>query len=108
MPYVETAYTDCIYPMKLHEYLASGRPVVATPIRTIREFADFVELARTVDEWSNAIQRNLSADANTDDNRQRRQRIASRYDWDEIVWRIAGIIGKGIRAPLPGESRKTL
>jgi hypothetical protein len=32
MPYRESDYTNCIYPMKLHAYLASGRPAVGTPI----------------------------------------------------------------------------
>ncbi len=31
-------YTKYIYPLKLHEYLAAGRPVVAAPIRSLLEF----------------------------------------------------------------------
>lgn len=47
MPYEVNDYTNCIYPLKLHEYLATGRPVVATPIDMVEPFADAVRVART-------------------------------------------------------------
>jgi glycosyltransferase involved in cell wall biosynthesis len=100
MPYAMTSYTDCIYPMKLHEYLASGRPVVATPIRSLKEFSGVVELATTVDEWSDAIQRNLSSAANTQARRQARQDVARGNEWDLIASRIAEIVGKGVGVQL--------
>jgi hypothetical protein len=40
--------------MKLHEYLATGRPVVGMPIRSLQVFDDVVTLARTPAEWSAA------------------------------------------------------
>ena len=36
MPYLANDYTKYIYPLKLHEYLASGTPVVGTRIRSLR------------------------------------------------------------------------
>jgi glycosyltransferase involved in cell wall biosynthesis len=103
MPYNESNYTNYIYPMKLHEYLASGRPVVGTPIRTVREYSHVVELARTVDEWSAAIGRALSAPANTPEKRQQRQEIARRHDWDTLAFKIAGIIANGLDEAFPTE-----
>ena len=48
--YELTDYTKFIYPLKLHEYLASGRPVVGSPIRSLEEFAHLIRLARTPNE----------------------------------------------------------
>jgi len=45
MPYRVNDYTKYIYPLKLHEYLASGRPVVATPIRSLEEYCNVLTLA---------------------------------------------------------------
>ena len=47
MCYEMNDYTKYIYPLKLHEYLASGRPAVATPIDSVVEHGDLVALAQT-------------------------------------------------------------
>ena len=60
MPYRIDGYTKYIYPLKLHEYLASGRPVVASRIPSLQGLED-VCLATTREEWSSAIQQALSA-----------------------------------------------
>src|SRR5690606_34370889 len=45
MCYEVNAYTHCIYPLKMHEYLASGRPTISSPIRSVLEHADVVRVA---------------------------------------------------------------
>ena len=52
MPYLVNGYTNNIYPLKLHEYLASGRPVVGSPVRSLKDFSKVIALATTPDEWS--------------------------------------------------------
>ena len=39
------------YPLKIDEYLAMGKPVVATHTRTMELFADHVYLAASPDQW---------------------------------------------------------
>jgi len=89
MPYVVDGYTHNIYPLKLHEYLASGRPVVATPIRSLLDFGDVVDLAAGVDEWSRALSGALDASKNRSEARELRRAVARQHDWTEIVFRIA-------------------
>lgn len=45
VPFVVNDETDAVSPLKLFEYLAAGKPVLATPTRNMRQFADdvFVE-----------------------------------------------------------------
>ena len=81
-------YTKYIYPLKLHEYLASGRPIVGSPIPALEEFRDVISIANTPDEWSHAIQEALISGA-TETAVKRRQLIASGYDWNMLVARIA-------------------
>ena len=40
-------YTKFIYPLKLHESLATGLPCVGAPIRTLQEFPEVLDLADT-------------------------------------------------------------
>ncbi len=91
MPYVVNDYTRYIYPLKLHEYLASGRPVVGSPIHTLEEFSRVVRLASTPDEWETALGAAL-ADGEDEDARASRRSVARKFDWDALTARIAGAI----------------
>jgi hypothetical protein len=82
-------YTKYIYPMKLHEYLATGRPVVGMPIRSLRGVDDVVTLARTPAEWSAAIAGALEPNAQSPSRVAARRAVAQQHDWDRIVREIS-------------------
>ena len=92
MPYAITGYTNNIYPLKLHEYLASGSPIVASPIRSLLDFGHVMALPTTVDEWSGALERALRPEARSRRAIAQRQDTARQYDWGEIIHRIAETI----------------
>lgn len=95
MPYRETAYTDYIFPLKLHEYLAGGSPVVGTPIRTLQLFSDVVRLANTPEDWSRQVAAALSDEEDIQRAkraRERRRDVARRHDWNRLSDRVARTI----------------
>ncbi len=92
--YVVDDYTKYIYPMKLHEYLATGRPVVGSRIRSLQEFAEVVSLARTPAEWSGAIASALEPAAQAPARVEARRAVAQAHDWDRIATEIAGTIAE--------------
>lgn len=94
MPYCVDAYTNYIYPLKLHEYLASGRPVVGSAISTLQSFRDVVLIADTVDQWSNALISALTASQNTDEARLTRQLVARAHDWEILTQKVVGSLMK--------------
>jgi len=94
MCYQVNDYTNFIYPLKLHEYLAAGRPIVGAPIRTLHDFAHVVEIARTPAEWSAAIARSLAGDATTPQRIEARRAAARPHDWDRLVATIAGLLAE--------------
>jgi glycosyltransferase involved in cell wall biosynthesis len=94
MPYQANDYTKYVYPLKLHEYLASGRPTVGTRIRTLAEFTTVVRLASTLEEWSAAIQESLSSAANSPERRAKRQSVAQQHDWQTLVLQIAQVMAE--------------
>jgi glycosyltransferase involved in cell wall biosynthesis len=100
MPYCQNDYTKYIYPLKLHEYLASGRPTVGTAIRSLEEFSDVVALPRSADEWSAALAYALSSAANTSEHRAARQAVAKRHDWDLQVRKIAMTLAQWVAPEL--------
>ncbi|HKV62637.1 MAG TPA: glycosyltransferase [Candidatus Acidoferrum sp.] len=89
MPYGDNDYTKYIYPLKLHEYLAGGKPLVGTPIATLAPLGDVVLLPKTAEEWSPAIQKALSAAENTAERRSARQNFAKQHDWWVLVQNIS-------------------
>ena len=91
MPYEINEYTHFIYPVKVHEYLAAGSPVVASPLPNLREFENVLTFASSVEEWSGAIAQALT----TRDNqcaRQARQEVASRHDWSALAGKVLSIL----------------
>jgi glycosyltransferase involved in cell wall biosynthesis len=94
MPYQLNDYTRYIYPMKLHEYLAGGRPIVGSRIRSLEAFKDVVYLATTQDSWSDCLREALSSGANTQERQAARQSVALEHDWENLVARIATTLAK--------------
>jgi len=95
MPYRENDYSKYIYPLKLHEYLASGRPVVSIPLPALAGLERHVTVARGPDDWERAIQRSL-ADSSNARGRAERQAEAHRHDWSTIADEIASLIRRGL------------
>ena len=49
------AYTRYIYPLKLHEFLAAGVPVVGSDIPSLRRFDDTIAIAAGVEGWERSV-----------------------------------------------------
>lgn len=87
VPFRVTPDTDAVSPLKLFEYLAAGRPVLATPTRNMRLFEDDVFvgdrdaiLARIRDgSW-----RSLAA--------TRARNVLERHRWQELIAPVAAAI----------------
>ena len=101
LPYRIDGYTKYIYPLKLHEYLASGTPVVGSRIPALEEFANAVALADSAENWSAALTQALAA--NSPHSRQERQTVAQEHDWEILVGRIARIILHQLGIPAVAE-----
>lgn len=55
IPYRVDGLSKSLSPLKLKEYLATGLPVVSTPIEAVKPFQDCIHTATTLDEWSGRI-----------------------------------------------------
>ena len=105
MPYVVNGYTNNIYPLKLHEYLASGTPVVGSPIRSLLDFTHVIDLASSVEEWSTSLAAALVSPAASASSSAARQAVARQFDWSELIFRIASTICKRLSPELAAKMR---
>ncbi len=99
LPYVANDYAKYGYPLKLHEYLAGGRPVVGTHMRSLEEFTDVIALASTREEWLSRIAQSLTRGEQSLTRVAARRAVARAHDWKALVERIAA----GIAARLGGD-----
>lgn len=84
--------TDGNYPLKIDEYLAMGKPTVATSTHTMRDiFADHTHLATNCEEWLTAIDTAVS-EAGNQELAQQRVAFAETHSWGHSVKKIYGII----------------
>ena len=61
LPFLDNAQIRSCNPLKLREYLATGRPVVSTPFPALMPYKDHVSVAVTAEEWISAIQAAIDA-----------------------------------------------
>ena len=66
LPYRMNALTEKINPLKLKEYLASGKPVVSTPLPEATRLRNYLRIAVDVDEWCAAIRNALNGEWHVD------------------------------------------
>ncbi|WP_456432622.1 glycosyltransferase family 1 protein [Thermosulfuriphilus sp.] len=55
LPYLVNSFTETINPLKLKEYLASGRKVIGSPLREIKQYASFLKVAYGPEEWLSGL-----------------------------------------------------
>ncbi len=92
IPYKLDSYTRGVLPLKFFEYLASGRPVVATPLPDIAEFKDLVDLGRDAEDFAQAIARRLKSDSEND--KKKRIAEAAKHSWNNRICSILEALEK--------------
>jgi GT2 family glycosyltransferase/glycosyltransferase involved in cell wall biosynthesis len=82
IPFRVNALTDAVNPVKFYEAAAAGRPVVATPMRSLFSLANrgFVRLATTARDFAQEI---LGAASEGRETAARRRSFAKENTWDQ-------------------------
>jgi glycosyltransferase involved in cell wall biosynthesis len=82
----DRTWIKAIYPLKLHEYLAAGKPVVSADIPSVREFAAVVRIASGKEDWLRALDQALQSGGTGTE--AERLAVAASNTWDARVARL--------------------
>jgi len=71
------------YPLKMHEYLAVGKPVISADLKTVRPFNTVIDIATSKKQWISMIEHNLTETAQS--NIEGRLKVAKENDWSTRI-----------------------
>ena len=84
IPFKCNTLTSSIYPLKVNEYLASGKPTIVTNFSDdIRSFGDVLYVSADIDDFVAKI--GLSIDENSDVKEEKRVQISKENSWEMRV-----------------------
>lgn len=61
MPYTDVPVTRAMQPLKLKEYLATGKPAVVRSLPATREWADACDVAESAEEFANLVVQRINS-----------------------------------------------
>ncbi len=95
LPWKMTEWIKHCNPLKLFEYMASGKPIVSVPIREVATFySDIVSVADNKEDFLRCILFELEYD--TENRRQKRIEIANRNSWSRHIDKLSGLLKEKI------------
>ncbi len=74
------------YPLKLHEYLAAGKPIVSVQLAHLKNLANVLAMASNDNDWLTALEHALLDDGIG--SVKERRSVARNHDWTLIVNRL--------------------
>ena len=99
MPYADLPVTRAMQPLKLKEYLATGKPVVVRDLPAVRPWADCLDLGASPEAFSAAVRARLR-DGLPEGQRQARGRLAEE-SWSEKAQTFARLALESLPDAVP-------
>ena len=95
VPYLRSAYTETVVPVKVNEYLAAGKPVVSTDLPTVSEFNErhdiLITTKNTSDDFLKGIEQALQLPKDPETIARRRE-VAALCDWNVQIEAMSTLI----------------
>jgi glycosyltransferase involved in cell wall biosynthesis len=89
IPYLDNEYTRSCFPLKLYEYLAAGKPVVAAGVPSVRALEPHVVLTPTRTAFVEAVRKAVTE---PDEGAAERIAAAASNTWETRADRLLGLI----------------
>jgi glycosyltransferase involved in cell wall biosynthesis len=99
IPYVSNAYTRSCFPLKLYEYLAAGKPIVASGLPELAGMEPDVVLVEGTTNFIQAVQEAVGRDGDAD--RLRRRQLAARNSWGKKTERLLELVRRELDGSRP-------
>lgn len=95
IPFAKNEFNRSVYPLKVNEYLAAGKPVVMTDFAELPEFCGVVHSASTKEEFADLITLAIASDS--DEHRMLRRDFAQYHSWTHRAKDLSSIIESQLR-----------
>ena len=96
IPYVLNDFTHHIFPLKLYEYMAAGKPIVATDMEEMRAYDGHgLTIARSNESFLEAVRSAIANDS--PELAAGRSRAAASESWDHRVEQVSSILEPMLR-----------
>ncbi len=95
LPYRRDKYTEAIDSLKLYEYFACEKPVVATDVPTARERSQAVYIANDANDFIQKLEKAMTCD--TLNQRVLQRSIAQQNTWDKRIEQLSFIIKSSLQ-----------
>ena len=96
IPHHDTAFSRSMSPLKMFQYLASGRPIVSTKVAGVDRWSKFISIVDNYDDFVLKIDETMNND--TIENSRERVEAARLETWDtrvkDMIDAILGVINK--------------
>jgi len=100
IPYRLTKLTLAIDPLKVYQYLAAGKPVVATRLPSLLKFGETITCAAGVVEFVDAIEAALTSVGDVRVMRAR-QAYARQFDWNAVAASRLDVVARALGTEPP-------
>lgn len=100
VPHRVTPFTESLNPIKLWEYLASGKPIVSTPVAGFRDYPQHVRLASDAASFLAAVR---EAGSDNGAHAEARRALAREHSWARRVDAVEGVLAAVASRPATGE-----
>lgn len=82
IPFRINKLTESVNPIKMYEYLAAGRAIVATPMPEVSQYEPIIRIAATAEDTATTIRELLRPEANEEIVIKQRQELAYNNSWN--------------------------
>lgn len=90
IPFVKNELTAAIYPLKINEYLAMGKPVISTDFADLCDFYGQIAIGKTQEEFIGHIKKQIRYNSRI--KAQQRIEFAKENSWDQRADRLRSLI----------------
>jgi hypothetical protein len=80
------------YPLKMHEYLACGKPTISTGLPEVIPYKDVIKIPKDYDQWLSGIDEYIKEDSEKEISK--RLKVAKENSWSERVAKMLTVINK--------------
>lgn len=90
IPYIVDEHTTYMHPLKTLEYLAAGKPVVASPLPALSVYGDCIRIASDSESFITQVEQAIATDSSAE--QARRVAYAQGHTWESRLETISGLI----------------